>query len=438
MALDTLYGGESQLLSSCTAAVIKRVLRDMDVEPQTILKAKTKDALLQLCEAHGVGPWMPDEWTIQNIKRAKSANTKTLDQKLNAAAPRSSFDNAPHHKGKAAILPVSAWRTREEERKKSERRGRRQPKSATRAAPAPNPPSQAPATAEPKPHAPEENPLLAKLRSRRGVVERGEGDESAAAADANDRSGGQPRQTMAAEVAASAAKQTEQTVHAEPRQPLGRGRRPPPNRADAQDVEDTEDDYAVDVLLAAASRNVSPDGSTTQHLRRQQQQHKQQPPPRPPPQEQEQAEDDEEEAPPDGVHQAAPSPAAVVAKVVAAKGFARAGQQRQYLAMAAASPSEGRHGDPQGTGAGASGPGADGVRVELDADDDIADVGADREEIAEALREVVPDGPTLGDLRAALASGRSRPLVTPRGGRGRSGGGKASACASAVLSSAFA
>ena len=42
------------------------------------------------------------------------------------------------------------------------------------------------------------------------------------------------------------------------------------------------------------------------------------------------------------------------------------------------------------------------MRVELDVD--VADVGGS-EEIAEALREVVPDGPTLGDLRAALASG---------------------------------
>ena len=74
----SLYAGTG-LLSDQSIAAIKRILREMDVPAAEILAATQKDDLLQLCNSNGVGPFVPDEWTIDDIKRARKQKTKRAE-----------------------------------------------------------------------------------------------------------------------------------------------------------------------------------------------------------------------------------------------------------------------------------------------------------------------------------------------------------------------
>lgn len=364
----SLYAGTG-LLSDQSIAAIKRILREMDVPAAEILAATQKDDLLQLCNSNGVGPFVPDEWTIDNIKRARKQKTKSIETIMDQTRPGAKMYRT--HRSKAAITPVAAWQQREEARKQGERKGgkRRAPIDAPSAAPVDEEVmvSAAPeeryeeveieaVEEEDKDKAAAKSALLARLRKSSSeyhdtttaapasAAKQGGGGESSSftsqAKGGSSSSGG----SGGADAGASAGAPKPQLSSP------SSGHTPPPARRAK-----TIDEELAEVL----GMEVAP----------------------PPP----------------------PPPAAAVVRVEASpKSKGRGG--REYLAMAGPRSAASWEEDEGEEEDGDVLPAIDGL-----------DFTTERGELAQTLREVVPDGPSLEDLRQAIAAGRDRPMTTPRG-----------------------
>jgi hypothetical protein len=65
----SLYGGPAWL-RECDAPRIRKILRDSGAvsDGDQALAAASHDELLRMAKQHGLGPGVPDEWTLQKKK----------------------------------------------------------------------------------------------------------------------------------------------------------------------------------------------------------------------------------------------------------------------------------------------------------------------------------------------------------------------------------
>ena len=104
-------------LAELSIPIIKKTLRACNISPQEILKAKTKDDLLQLGALHGLVQ-VPDSWRMKQYKEerrreeAKTAKLLTLEGIKEEGLSLSSFAESRHVPEGAPAAPSTGQRPR--------------------------------------------------------------------------------------------------------------------------------------------------------------------------------------------------------------------------------------------------------------------------------------------------------------------------------------